>query len=70
MSDLPEDIKTKLRERREADTGGDPEAWEAVEPWMARSLALVKPGGVVSVVLPDGMPFAARMPLPDGEPAQ
>lgn len=57
--DLPEDKLAELRERRAA----TPDAgWGDAEEWIGRALELIKPGGVLSVVLPDGKSFTARRP--------
>jgi hypothetical protein len=34
--------------------------WDAIEAWIGRSLSLLKPGGVLSLALPDGKAFVAR----------
>jgi len=62
VSEIPEDALSELRARREAHTEGTPEMWDAAEVWITRSLALARPGGVVSVVLPDQKPFRVIKP--------
>jgi hypothetical protein len=57
--DLPEDKLAELRERRAATPDAD---WGNAEEWVSRALELIKPGSVLSVVLPDGKPFTARRP--------
>jgi hypothetical protein len=37
--------------------------WDGVDEWLTRSYSLIRPGGVLSMVLPDGKPFAVRKPL-------
>jgi hypothetical protein len=63
MNDLPDDVLMKLRDRRGAHLGGSQAQWDDAETWVARSLALTRPGGIVSMVLPDGRPFNVRRPL-------
>lgn len=53
----------ELRERREARPDLD---WSGVEEWIARSFELLRPGGVLSLALPDGRPFVARKELGHG----
>lgn len=57
--DLPEDKLAELRARREATPHL---GWDGVEPWIRQSLALLKPGGVTSLLMPDGKPFTVRKP--------
>jgi len=52
----------ELAERRAAAPHAE---WSGVEEWIEQSLLLARPGGVVSIVLPDGRPFVVRK-----EPAQ
>lgn len=65
VSTIPEDILVKIRERRTADPGSTPAQWDAAEQWLARSLSLVRPGAVVSLIMPDGQPFAVKRPRPE-----
>lgn len=49
----------ELARRRAANPEND---WSDVAVWIERSLALTKPGGVLSIILPDGKPFTVRKP--------
>jgi hypothetical protein len=51
------DAAEEFEKRRQAHVGGDPDAWDAAWVWVRRSLQLTRPGGVLSMVLPDGRPF-------------
>lgn len=60
MSNLPDDIVAQLHKRRDEHVEGTAEEWDAAVAWVARSWSLVRPGGVVSQVMPDGKPFTAK----------
>lgn len=55
-------MREELDARRAAFPGAD---WDAVEAWIERTYELTRPGGVVSMMLPDGKPFTARKPMVD-----
>ncbi len=54
---LNQRMKDELAERRAAAPEVD---WTGVDEWIERSYSLIRPGGVVSLVLPDGKPFTGR----------
>lgn len=55
----------KRRELDERKAACPDEDWSQAEQWIERSLELSRPGGIVSLVLPDGLPFVARKEGPD-----
>lgn len=59
---LSQDKQDELRRRREA---APHLPWDGVESYIDFAATLVRPGGVLSVVLPDGQPFTATRPRPE-----
>lgn len=57
VAGLSEEKLAELAERRAAAPEAD---WDGVVAWVEMSLALIRPGGVLALVLPDGKPFTAR----------
>lgn len=74
MSDAQDgDVLAGFRERRAAhdhqharldclDGPLHTDEWNAAEAWVVRMLSLTKPGGVVSVILPDQKVFTVKKP--------
>jgi hypothetical protein len=51
---------TKIAELAARRAAAPDHDWNAVDAWIIHALRLIRPGGVLSVVLPDGEPFIAR----------
>lgn len=54
---MKKDKLDELHQRRDATPDRN---WTGIEEWVTRSFSLLRPGGVLSLVLPDGKPFTAR----------